>query len=85
MKTITILYVFLPILMIFTASAHGSEISNSLEVISPSIDKPSLTEKSKIPEWVRNIFIWYAEDQVSEDELLNAIKYLVQEEVITLE
>ncbi len=41
--------------------------------------------KRKIPEWVRNIFIWYSEDKVSENELLNAIKYLVQQEIIKLE
>jgi hypothetical protein len=39
----------------------------------------------KIPEWVRNIFVWYAENQVSEDELLNAIKYLINEEIIKLD
>jgi hypothetical protein len=85
MKTITILYIFLPILMIFTALAHGSEISNSLEVISPSTDKPSLTEKSKIPEWVRNIFMWYGEGQISEDDVLNAIKFLIENKIIQLE
>jgi parallel beta-helix repeat protein len=39
-----------------------------------------LTEK--IPEWVKNIFGWYATDQVSEDELLNAIKYLINEKIL---
>ena len=39
----------------------------------------------KIPEWVRNIFIWYAQNQVSEEELLNAIKYLLQQEIIKLD
>jgi len=43
------------------------------------------TIKQKIPEWVRNIFVWYAQDQVSEDELLNAIKFLVQEDIIKLD
>ena len=33
--------------------------------------------KQKIPDWVRNIFIWYAEEQISEDELLNAIQFLI--------
>ena len=41
--------------------------------------------KQKIPEWVRNIFVWYAQDQVSEDELLNAIKFLVQQDIIKLD
>jgi len=41
--------------------------------------------KQKIPEWVRNIFVWYTQDQVSEDELLNAIKFLVQQDIIKLD
>ena len=39
----------------------------------------------KIPEWVRNIFVWYAQNQVSEDELLDAIKFLVQQDIIKLD
>ena len=45
---------------------------------------PSDQSIQKIPEWVRNIFVWYADDQVSEDELLNAIKYLINEKIINL-
>ena len=41
--------------------------------------------EQKIPEWVRNIFVWYAQDQVSEEELLNAIKFLVQQDIIELD
>ena len=39
-----------------------------------------LTEK--IPSWVKNIFGWYAADEVSEEELLNAIKYLINEKIL---
>ena len=39
----------------------------------------------KVPNWVRNIFVWYASDQVSEDELINAIKFLIQEKIILLD
>ena len=38
----------------------------------------------KVPDWIRNIFIWYAEDKISEDELLNAIKFLVNQGIINL-
>ena len=41
--------------------------------------------KQKIPDWVRNIFVWFGQDKVSEEELLNAIKFLVQEKIIQLE
>ena len=39
----------------------------------------------KIPDWVKNIFGWYAADQVSEDELLNAIKYLINEGILVVD
>jgi len=42
-------------------------------------------EKSKIPDWVKNIFVWYGQDQVSEDELLNAIKYLIDEGILEVD
>jgi glucose/arabinose dehydrogenase len=38
----------------------------------------------KIPQWIREIFVWYAQDKISEDELLNAIKFLVQQDIIKL-
>ena len=39
----------------------------------------------KIPDWVKNIFLWYGQDQVSEDELLNAIKYLINEGILVVD
>ncbi len=42
-------------------------------------------KQKKIPEWVRNIFIWYGQNQVSEDEVLNAIKFLIEEKIIILD
>ena len=38
----------------------------------------------KIPDWVKNIFIWYGEDKVSEDDLLNAIKFLINQGIIKI-
>ena len=46
---------------------------------------PSDQSIQKIPEWVRNIFVWYSEDQIGEDELINAIKYLINEKIIKLD
>ncbi len=44
-----------------------------------------LGEESKIPDWVRNVFIWYAEDSISEKELLQALQYLIKEKIIQVE
>lgn len=38
----------------------------------------------KIPEWVKNIFLFYGQDKISEDELLNAIKYLIDEGILVV-
>lgn len=39
-------------------------------------------EESVLPEWIRNIFVWYAEEEISESELLKAIEYLASEKII---
>jgi len=46
--------------------------------------EPIPEPESKIPDWVKNIFVWYAQDLVSEDELLNAIKYLITEGILVI-
>lgn len=38
----------------------------------------------KIPDWIKNVFIWYGQDQVSEDDLLNAIKFLINQGIIKM-
>ena len=45
------------------------------------IKEPDL---KKIPEWVRNTFVWYAENKISESELLSTIEFLVNENIITI-
>jgi len=42
-------------------------------------------EESKIPEWVRNVFVWYAENNISEKELLQALQYLINQNIIQVE
>ncbi len=44
-----------------------------------------ISEQSKIPDWVRNIFVWYAEDSISEKELLQALQYLIKEKIIQVD
>ena len=42
-------------------------------------------EQSKIPDWVRNVFVWYAEDSISEKELLQALQFLIKEKIIQVD
>ena len=40
------------------------------------------TPVSKIPPWVHDIFVWYAEEIISEAELLTALEYLISQDII---
>ena len=56
------------------------------EIKSEKIDpEPTSISAKKVPDWAKNIFGWYANDIVSEDELLNAIRYLIKEGIIKVD
>jgi len=64
------------------------EPETQTQIDPPSLETdvgPSNEPTQKIPEWVRTVFVWYAQEQVSEVELLNAIKYLVQQDIIKID
>ena len=42
----------------------------------------SVQPESKIPSWVHDIFVWYADEIISENELLTALEYLIAQEII---
>ena len=46
---------------------------------------PSVFADEKIPTWVKDIFLWYEEDQISEDDLINVIRFLVSEGIVDLD
>ena len=60
------------------------EVVGKLATITEGSEVVTQENIQKVPNWVRNIFIWYASEQISEDELLNAIKFLVNQEIINL-
>jgi len=43
---------------------------------------PEPTPEQRIPDWIRNIFIWYGDGLISEDELIDALRFLIQEGTI---
>ena len=45
----------------------------------------SFAEESKLPDWIKNIFVWYGEEQISEEDLLNAITFLVENQIIQID
>jgi len=57
--------------------------------IDEEIDQSSETESElinakKIPDWVKNIFVLYSYDEISEDELINALTYLIEQGIIEI-
>lgn len=60
------------------------ELEPTLEPEPTPQSEPANSTTNKIPEWVKDIFLWYSQDQISEDEIISAIQYLVNEEIIKL-
>jgi hypothetical protein len=81
-------------LLVFTE--FGNAVGNAtFSIIKPSIpinqtseelteDESELINTKKIPDWVKNIFVLYSYDEISEDELINALKYLIDQNIIEI-
>jgi hypothetical protein len=54
------------------------EESIALDDVEDSVDS------SKIPSWVHDIFVWYADKTISENELLTALEYLISQGTINV-
>jgi hypothetical protein len=46
--------------------------------------EPLVESESKIPSWVHEIFVWYANETISETELLAALEYLISQGTINI-
>lgn len=54
-----------------------NEIANNQPVLETS-------QHTTIPSWVRHVFTWWEQGQVTDDQLLSAIKFLVQSGIMSL-
>ena len=45
----------------------------------------SFAEESKLPDWIKDVFVWYGQGQISENDVLNAITFLVTNEIIQID
>ncbi|MCH8915418.1 MAG: hypothetical protein IIA82_06215 [Thaumarchaeota archaeon] len=45
----------------------------------------SFAEEPKLPDWIKNIFVWFGLGQISEDDVLNAIMFLVANQIIQID
>jgi len=50
----------------------------------PTVEK-IFAQESKLPDCIKNIFVWYGQDQISENEILDAITFLVENNIIEIE
>ena len=90
MKSVIIIAIAFVLLFVPMSIAYGSwHWSSDIKICGDKICGEENIEykkqiNTKIPDWVKNIFGWYAQDQVSEDELLNAIKFLINNKIILI-
>ena len=63
----------------FTVIAISSILLLGLMVFYP------IASAESIPPWIKNTALWYGEDSISETEFLNAIKFLIENDIIVLE
>jgi len=54
------------------------EIHEVSELISNGVIEP------KVPEWVKNIALWYGQGTISEDEFIDAIRFLIEEGIVVV-
>ena len=67
---------------VWTIKDGWNSLKTHSELAVEILEKPPAPQK--IPEWVKNIFTWFSQDQISEDEVLNAIKFLINRGIIDL-
>jgi len=56
-----------------------SEIQQESSQESESTDN---SNEPKVPEWVKDVFVWYGQDLISEDELISALQFLISEGIL---
>lgn len=62
---------------------EDNDESNESEVLDEQIESDNVIENiQQIPDWVKNIFILYANGDITEKELLSALTFLIDQEII---
>ena len=41
-------------------------------------------EENKIPEWIKGVFAYYVEDNITDAELINALEFLIDEGILEI-
>jgi hypothetical protein len=66
--------------------SHGfvKVINEGIDNDERSISADSIKEQ-KIPKWFINVLIWYDQKQITQDEFLNALEFLADKKILSLE
>ena len=73
---------------IVTPEDYSETVEGSEELVTPEEESQPenlVNSESKIPSWVHDIFVWYANGTISENELLAALEYLISEGTIDVD
>jgi len=62
------------------------ESESTSETVSDSVEVSELvtgdSDQPKIPEWIKDVFVWYGQDLITEDELISALQFLISEGIL---
>jgi len=72
------------ILTLYSDKAEVNDESHTEFIDSVNTFSP-LNEKPLIPEWIRNVFVWYGAEQISESELISALQFMISNKIIEIE
>ena len=75
MNLLKVFQMRLPIILILSFSLLGGSIF---------IPNSSAQEDTQIPDWIKSVAGWWANDEISENEFLNGIEYLINNNVISM-
>ena len=62
----------------------GTQLFDLVDDDTSITQNSSINQTPKIPSWVKNIFVWYGQVKISEDELLAAIEFLINDGLIRI-
>ena len=65
--------------------SHFSIIAVSLFSLLAIPTIVSSTDAQSVPDWIKNTALWYGEGSITETEFLNAIKFLIENDIISIE
>lgn len=85
-STFSIIKPSVPVSILSSEIINNQTYSENSEVslIESSENESELINEKKIPDWVKNIFVLYSYDEISENELINALTYLIEQGIIEI-